>query len=202
MVMLYMKSISKPIAYCPSAAITYLENGEEDAGVQFRLRWQTDSHQGTTLPKVIDSLGVSAGAGSGDDGGIGTRPASDPLDLCDDILGLGEVDPSIRTELLHAKLTLLLSTVDGDYSKTHGFRVLDCKMAETSTSTRENDPVVGKGLGILEGAIYGNTCAEDGGGCFGADALGNGGDDVDPRLDVLLECTIGGVSAEFDAGAV
>jgi hypothetical protein len=75
-------------------------------------------------------------------------------------------------------------------------------MPETSTSTRENNPVVRKGPGILESAVDSDTGAEDGSGGFGADALGDGGDDVDPGLDVLLECAVGSVSTEFDARAI
>ena len=65
-------------------------------------------------------------------------------------------------------------------------------MTEPSTGTGEHDPVAKVRLRVLDGAVYGNTSAEDGGGISGRETLGDGGDVTDVRFHVLGEGTVDG----------
>lgn len=75
-------------------------------------------------------------------------------------------------------------------------------MTEPSTGTGEHDPVAKVRLRVLDGAVYGNTSAEDGGGSVAVEALGDGGDVVDEGDDVFGEGTVDGVAGELSVVAV
>ena len=85
-----------------------------------------------------------------------TVSSSGLFDVADDIFGLGEVDPVVGAEL-HDELVLLLTTVDGDYTATHVLGILDSKMAKSSTSTGNDNPVSGGRLAVFQCAVNGNT---------------------------------------------
>ena len=125
-----------------------------------------------------------------------TVSSSGLFDVADDIFGLGEVDPVVGAEL-HDELVLLLTTVDGDYTATHVLGILDSKMAKSSTSTGDDNPISGGCLAVFQCAVNGNTLmmetskprkkrrhrkctysAENGGSGLTADAVGDGGDTV------------------------
>ena len=42
-------------------------------------------------------------------------------------------------------------------TETHGSGVLDSQVSESSTSTGEHDPVTDLGVGVLDGAVDGDT---------------------------------------------
>ena len=81
---------------------------------------------------------------------------------------------------------------DGADTETHGGGVLDGKVTESSAGTGEDDPVADDGVGVLDGAVDGDTGAEDGGGLSRVDAVGDGGDVADVGLDVLGEGAVDG----------
>ena len=75
-------------------------------------------------------------------------------------------------------------------------------MTEPSTGTGEHDPVAEVRLRVLDGAVYGDTGAQNGRGSVAVEALGDGGDVVDEGDDVFGEGTVDGESTEFGVGAV
>jgi hypothetical protein len=61
------------------------------------------------------------------------------LDILDDVLAGGEIDECCCTQLLHAHLLLLLTSIDGDHSQAHGFGVLLSKGSESATGTNDGN---------------------------------------------------------------
>lgn len=75
-------------------------------------------------------------------------------------------------------------------------------MSQATTGAREDHPVVGDSTSPFQRAVDSNASAENRCSGFRADALGDGGDDVDPGLNVLLESTVRRIPAEFDVVAI
>lgn len=101
---------------------------------------------------------------------------------------------------------------NGDNTEAHRDGVLDSKMSEASSSTRENNPVTDVSVGVLDGAVNGKTLrksehdvscchmkatnrTEDGSGFCAVHVGGNGGDVVRVGHDVFLESTVDGETA-------
>ncbi len=138
---------------------------------------------------------------SGDDSGVSSKSTGSSLDILNDVLRLLEVDPDLSTERL-AELLLLGTRVDGDNSETTSTGVLHGKMAEASSGTGEDDPVACTGLAVLDGAVDGDTSAENGGGSVGGEALRDRGNVVDIGDDVFGEGAVDGVATELALSAV
>jgi hypothetical protein len=75
-----------------------LDDGEEDGNFEIPGSWQADSHERSTGAEVVGSLGVTGGVGGSDDGGVGTEPASDALDVRNKALSLFKIYPSLCAE--------------------------------------------------------------------------------------------------------
>ena len=75
-------------------------------------------------------------------------------------------------------------------------------MTEPSTGTGEHNPITEVRLRVLDGAVYGNTGAKDGGGSIAVEALGNGSDVIDEGDDVFREGAVDGVAGELSVVAV
>ena len=75
-------------------------------------------------------------------------------------------------------------------------------MTEPSTGTGEHDPVAEVRLRVLDGAVYGDTGAQNGRGSVAVEALGDGGDVVDKRHNVFGEGAVDGVARELSVVAV
>ena len=129
-----------------------LNDSEEDIRRQCSLRGQTNDHQVTSRTEVVNSLLVCLRRRSGDDGGVRAEPVARSLDICDDVLGLLEVDPRLCAETFDEG-ALLGASVDGTYAKTHRDGVLDRKVTKTSTSAGEDDPVADLRVRVLDRTI-------------------------------------------------
>jgi hypothetical protein len=75
-----------------------LENGKEDGCFKISGSGQTDGHQSSTGPEVVNSLGVTRGACSGHHCGVSAQSTGDALDVRNEVLSLFEVYPSLSTE--------------------------------------------------------------------------------------------------------
>lgn len=137
-----------------------LEDCEEDGSFELSSSGQADRHEGSTGAEVIDGLSVTWGGGGSDDCGVSTKSTGDALDVCNEVLGLFEVDPSLGTKTEN-ELLLLFAGIDSDDAKTPGSGVLDSKVTKSSTSTWEDDPITLLGLGVLDGTVDGDACAEN-----------------------------------------
>ena len=99
----------------------YLEDGEEDGGLETGLTRETDSHERAPGAEVVDGLRVTRGRCRGHDRRVGAEAASDSLDVGDDVLRLPEVDERLRAEL-QAELALLITSVYSDIRRSSEMR--------------------------------------------------------------------------------
>lgn len=82
-----------------------LEDGEEDGSFELSSSGQANSHECSARTEVVNGLGVTGGASGCDDCRVSTESTGNALDVCNKVLGLVEIDPSLCTE---AKDELLL----------------------------------------------------------------------------------------------
>lgn len=87
-----------------------LGDSKEDVGIERSASGQTNSHEGASWPEVVNRLLVRCTRRSSDDGGMRSKTVCGILDILDEILGLLEVDPFLRTEL-ETKITLLGTSI-------------------------------------------------------------------------------------------
>lgn len=215
---LQVRSVSNAVDI-PLHSHSYLEDSEEDRGVQCGLAWKTDGHESGTWAEVVKGLSVaralqkkisdqghrshvrSTYVGSSDNGRVSTSTTSGGTNVLDDVLRLLEIDPDLGAEAL-AKLLLLSTSVDGDDPQATSAGVLNGQVAKSSSGTGKNNPITGVGLAVLDRTVDGNASTEDGGGSVGGEALGDGSDVVDVGDDVFSEGAVDGVAGKLAVGAV
>lgn len=116
------------------------------------------------------------------------------LDLLDHVLAFGEVDECSGAHLLQTHLLLVVSSVDGDHSQTHGFGVLLSKSTKSATGSNNGDSLSWAGVGLLQALVDCDTGTEHGRDCVERDFLVEASDVGGFGDAVLLEGSVDSVT--------
>lgn len=147
---------------------------------------------GTHLSSLLEWLLVD---GEKDDGVGAKTVLSGGLHVLDDVFALREVNKGERAELL-AHLLLLLTSINGNGSKTHGLCVLLSKRTKTTTGADNGDGLARASARLLQALVDSDTGAQDRRDGVKRDVLGNAGNVRGFGNAVLLERSVDSVSRE------
>ena len=181
--------------------LNHLDDRTEHGGLDISVRGQANADNGTEGADVVGSLLEWTLRHSKEDNSVGAKAVrTGSLHICDDILGLGEIDKCLSTELL-ASLFLRLTAIDSNGMETHGLGVLKRHVTETATGTNNGDSLAGAGMGLLQTLVHGDTGTEHGRNGLERNLLGNAGDMSGLGNGILLEAAVDGVTGEKRLGA-
>lgn len=166
----------------------HLDDGLEDWSLEVGTSGETNADDGSARSDVLSSLLEGLLVNSDEDDSVGTKAIRRGLlYIGNDVLGGGEVDKCLATELLGDHLLLLIASVDTDDTTAHSLSVLASKRSKTTTSTDDGDPLAGLDTGLLQALVDSDTGAENR--CNGIQSalLGDAGNVSSLGNAVLLE---------------
>ena len=131
-----------------------------------------------------------------DDGVWAKAILSRGLHILGDVLGLLEVDESVRAKLLHAHLPLILTSIDRNGPQAHSLGVLLSEGSETTATANNAHSLAWPGTRLLQALVDSDTCAQDWGDGVERHVLWDLGSVCALNNAVLLEGSINGVSRE------
>ncbi|KAH0238194.1 GroES-like protein, partial [Aureobasidium melanogenum] len=136
-----------------------------------------------------------------EDDSVGTKTIfGGSLDILDNVLALAEVDKCVRAQFL-AHLLLVITSVDGDGTDTHGLAVLLSEGTETTTSTDNGYCLARASTGFLDTLVDSDTGTQNGCNTIQRSVLAKSGDVCGLCYSVLLEGAIDSISGQLSLGA-
>ncbi|KAH3677424.1 hypothetical protein OGATHE_000898 [Ogataea polymorpha] len=150
--------------------------------------WKTNKNNLTKSSHVLAGLRDSCWRHGNVDDTVWTTVGS-LLDGSDNVLFLCEIDEDFSAQALE-ELGLFVTTIDTQNSQAHSDSVLNGKRTQSSTSTRDSDPLAWAQFGSLQCLVHSDTSTENWSNIGQVSSLWNLGSLDSISSGVLLEGTV------------
>lgn len=175
----------------------HLDDSLKDGRLEVSTSWETNADDGTAGSDVFSSLLEWLLVDGDKDDNVGTKAIGRCLlYIGDKVLGCREVDECFGAKVVDTHVPLLLASVNGNGSYTHGLCILAGERSETTSGTNNSSELAGLDAGFLQALVDRDTGAEDR--CNGGQVtfLGDAGNVGSLGDAVLLEGAVDSVSRQ------